>query len=153
MELFDKIKELFESKNIKYEVSEHEKVHTSEEAASVRGEKVEEGAKALIFRSEGKFYMFVIAGNERIDYKKAKEEIGKDRISMATPEEVKEVSGVEVGAVPPLGNLFNIPVYFDKSVLETEYACFSAGSHYKSIKLKSEDLKKAVEPIVGDFAK
>ena len=152
MELFEKIKTFLDEEGVEYEVSEHERVHTSEEAATVREQKVEEGAKALIFRSEGKFYMFVIAGHKKIDYKKAKKAIEKDRISFATPEEVKQVSGVEIGAVPPLGNLFNLPIYYDNSVLESEYACFSAGSHFKSIKLKSKDLVEAVQPVLGDFS-
>ena len=55
--------------------------------------------------------------------------------------------------MPPFGNLFNIKVYFDKSVVENDIVAFNAGTHTKSIKMKAKDLVKVVNPVIGEFSK
>lgn len=44
------IKELLNSNGITYEVSEHEPVYTSEQAAKVRGVELKTGVKALVLK-------------------------------------------------------------------------------------------------------
>ena len=72
---------------------------------------------------------------------------------MANAKEVRKVSGCNIGSVPPFGNLFDLKVYFDKSVLENDIVVFNAGAHTKSIKMKSKDLIKVVNPVIGEFSK
>ena len=48
--------------------------------------------------------------------------------------------------------LFNLKVYFDKSVVENEVVAFNAGSHTRSIKMKAKDLVRVVNPVIGEFS-
>lgn len=156
MIVLSEIKQLLDQNKIKYSLLEHEPVYTSEQAAQIRGRGVEEGlkrgAKAMIVRAEGKFYQFVIAAHKRISFKKVKQILKTKSVSLATAEEVKQITNCTPGSVPPFGNLFSIPVYMDKSLLLNEEIDFNAGRHEVSITMKREDWQRVVSPIVEDFS-
>lgn len=151
--VLERITNLFSRQKIAYHLYKHAPVKTSEEAAKVRGTKLAQGAKALILIADKKPIMTVLAGNCKIDFKKFKQAKRIKDLRMATAEEVAKVTGVEIGAVPPLGNLFHIPVYFDELMTRQKEVVFNAGAHDKSISMKYEDLNKTVNPEVFAFAK
>ncbi len=152
MSALEDIKKLLDSNKIQYKCWDHPPVHTSEEAAKIRGTPLESGAKAMVLRSEGKCLMVVIAGDKKMDFKKVKKAIGSDRLTLATPEEVQQVTQCAIGSVPPFGNIFNIPVYLDQSLLRSPIINFNAGKHGTSIAMSVDDYQKAVQPIVVDVA-
>jgi len=152
MDVLSGIRKLLDDNNVEYKCWDHPPVHTSEEAAKIRGTPLESGAKALVLRSEGKFLMVVIAGDKKMDFKKVKKAIGSDRLTLATPDEVLQVTHCVIGAVPPFGNLFGIPVYLDKSLLRSPIINFNAGKHGTSIAMKIEEFQKAVQPTLVDVA-
>ncbi len=151
--VFENIKDLLDKNKISYKLIEHKPVFTSEDAAKIRGSSLSLGAKALIMKADKKSIMIVVPGDKKVDTSTFKKLYQVKDLEMATKEEVKAVSGVEVGAVPPFGNLFKIPLYFDKTIVENEVVFFNAGSHSKSISLKGSDLEKVTKPIVGNFSK
>ncbi|PIN74511.1 hypothetical protein COV18_06435 [Candidatus Woesearchaeota archaeon CG10_big_fil_rev_8_21_14_0_10_37_12] len=150
---FEQICALLDKQNIQYEVMEHEPVRTSEEAAIARGRTPEEGlkrgAKAMILRSEGKFYQFIIPAHKRIDLKKVKLLLQKKSLSFATGDEVVQVTDCLPGSVPPFGNLWNIPVFADSGL--NEELDFNAGLREKSITMKRVDWEKIVQPRIVEL--
>lgn len=151
--VFENIKDLLDKNKVTYKLIEHKPVFTSEDAAKIRGSSLSLGTKALIMKADKKSIMIVVPGDKKVDTSTFKKLYQVKDLEMATKEEVKAVSGVEVGAVPPFGNLFKIPLYFDKTIVENEVVFFNAGSHSKSISLKGSDLEKITKPIVGNFSK
>lgn len=151
--VFENIKDLLDKNKISYKLIEHKPAFTSEDAAKIRGSSLSLGAKALIMKADKKSIMIVVPGDKKVDTSTFKKLYQVKDLEMATKEEVKAVSGVEVGAVPPFGNLFKIPLYFDKTIVENGVVFFNAGSHSKSISLKGSDLEKITKPIVGNFSK
>ncbi len=84
---------------------EHEPVITSEQAAQTRGFALKQGIKALLFTNgNGEWVIVDIPANQKAHLKKIAEIRGwsKRDIRMATPEEVVEITGCEIGSVPPL---------------------------------------------------
>lgn len=151
--VFENIKNLLDKNKISYKLIEHKPVFTSEDAAKIRGSSLSLGAKALIMKADKKSIMIVVPGDKKVDTSIFKKLYQVKDLEMATKEEVKIISGVEIGAVPPFGNLFKIPLYFDKTIVENDIVFFNAGSHSKSISLKGSDLEKVTKPIVGNFSK
>lgn len=150
---FEKIIELLNQNKIQYKLMEHKPVFTSEEAAEVRKTELKLGAKALIMKADKKPIMIVVPGNKKVDTSIFKKLYQIKDLEMATKDEVKTISDVEVGAVPPFGNLFKIPLYFDQEIISNQTVVFNAGSHSKSILMKGSDLEKVTKPIVGIFTK
>ena len=148
------IRELLDRRKILYTVSEHEPVYTSKQAAKVRGVELKTGVKALVLRTkEGGFVMGLVAADRRMDLNKLAKIVETKRLELASPKEVLETTGCEVGAVHPFGNLHGLPTYMDVSVLESDLVNFNAGLHTVSIQMKAKDLVKAVGPVIDKFSR
>ena len=132
---------------IKFEQSEHEPVVTSEDAAGVRPNmSLKQGVKALIMKDTGGSNIMVcVPGDEKVDFKVLKELTGK-RYEFENPEVLKSKFGLEVGSVPPFGNLLGLKTYFSKKILESETVAFNCGATTETIVMQSADLVKLVEP-------
>lgn len=151
--VFERIVDDLSKKNIDFVVSEHVAVKTSEEAAVIRGVELSTGAKAILVFADTQPLMIVVAGDKKIDMKQFKQLYGFKDVRMATPEEVEKVTTVQIGAVPPFGHIFDIPLYLDTQLRKNETIYFNPGLHAKTIAMKEKDYEKAANPITGEFAK
>jgi Ala-tRNA(Pro) deacylase len=70
---------------------------------------------------------------------------------MATPEEVFALLGVEIGSVPPFGNLEGLDLFVDETMAKNEEIVFNPGVHIKSITIKYTDYLSVANPKLGDF--
>src|SRR3989338_7083657 len=151
--VFGKIRDILNKEKIEYEVLEHKPVFTSKEAAEVRSTELRQGTKALICKTEEGFIQAVVSGEKEIDIEKLQKLTLYKKIGLANAKEVRKVTGCNIGSVPPFGNLFDLKVYFDKSIVQNDVIAFNAGTHTKSIKMKAKDLVRVVNPVVGEFGK
>ena len=152
-DVYDQIVASLTNAHTPFEAYEHEPVTTSEEAARVRNTDPHMGAKALVFYADDKPIMVVIAGDQKVDMKAFKKLYHVRDLRMATPEEVVSVTSVEIGAVPPFGHIFDIPLYVEKGLRTNVQVAFNAGLHHKSIKMSETDYERIAKPTVGAYAK
>lgn len=152
MDVFGEIKKLLDASHCRYTVEDHEPTLRSLDAARVRGTPIEQGAKAIVLRSEGRFLMCVLPGNQKIDFKKIKMMLNTKSVSLATPEEVLKTTRCKIGSVPPFGNLFKMPMYIEKSLLRNEEISFNAGMLTRSITMRTEDYTPLANGIIEEFA-
>lgn len=151
--VYDNIVHELETYNVIFDPYEHESVRTSEEAAKIRNTPLSEGAKALILIADKKPILVTVPGDRKLDTKAFRKQFGVKDLKMATPEEVEKVTGgVTIGAVPPFGHIFNIVLYMDESLRESEYVSFNAGLQTRSIRIKQKDFERVSKPIVGSFS-
>ncbi len=151
--VFEQIKDSLDREKVDYEIMEHKPVYTSQEAADVRGTELKQGAKALICKTEKGFIQAVISAAKELDLGKLEKLLEAKKVELASADDVKKISGLNVGAVPPFGNLFGLKMYVDKSLMSNKEIAFNAGSHTKSIKMKSNDLVKLTGAKIADFSK
>ncbi|MBW2983876.1 aspartate--tRNA ligase [Candidatus Woesearchaeota archaeon] len=151
--VFEKIKDALNKDRIEFETITHKPVYTSKEAAQVRGTKLEQGAKALICKTEKGYVQAVVSAAKELNEGKLKEILHVKTLRLANADEVRDLTGVSIGAVPPFGNLWSIDVYVDKSITDNEEIAFNAGMHTHSIKMKSADLVKVTGAKVEEFSK
>lgn len=138
---------------VAYETYTHKEVTTSEEAATVRNTPIGWGAKAIVMFADGNPVMVVLAGDTKVDMKAFKHLYTVRDLRMAKPEEVEAVTGTVIGAVPPFGHLFHIPLYMDEGVRKNETVVFNAGLRTKSVMMGREAYESVAHPTVGAFAK
>ena len=67
-------------------------------------------------KTENTFILCLIAGDKKASLNKIKKELNIKDCSMATAEEVKDVTGYTIGGVSPLGHLNKIDIYVDNSL-------------------------------------
>ncbi len=85
--------------------------------------------------------MVVSAGDVRMDSKAIKEETGA-KVRMATPEEVLEVTGFNIGGVCPFALRQEVPIYLDESLKRYDIVYAAAGTAYTALPISYEDLKQ-----------
>lgn len=153
MDTFHTIIKKLQTAGIQFELYEHEPVYTSEDAARIRSTSLSIGMKALVLYADGKPIMVTVPGDRKIDFKRFKGAYGVKDLRMATPEEVLSVTSVPIGAVPPFGDIFGIPLYMDERARSNDRVAFNAGLHTKSISLNEGAYESVAHPIIGDFAK
>lgn len=148
-----KIQEILKSRGKEFTFEEHEAVTTSEEAAKVRGTKIEEGAKAIVLRKKKgeENIMVVLPANRKINLKSVEEKIG-EKVEFEKPEVILNKYGIEVGGVPPFGHLLGMRVLFDNDILNREAVNFNCGERTASIMMKSKDLADVVECELGEWS-
>jgi len=150
--LLTQIQELLDSQQVTYEIKHHPAVRTSEEAALARGESLQIGAKALLVKDDIHFVLLVLPAHLKLDTKKAKKVLNSRNLRFATSEELMQIVNVEKGAVPPFGPLFNVEMIVDHKLFENEFMTFNAGSLETSIKMRTQDYKRIINPRVEDIA-
>ena len=107
--------------------------------------------KTIIAKSDkGDSYAFFLYGNDRVDFEKTSSIIG-DKVHIAKPSEVKELAGVEPGAVCPL--LLTIPVIMDTKIINFKKVNFGSGHHLFGLELSTSDFIKLINPQIADISK
>jgi Ala-tRNA(Pro) deacylase len=134
------------------ELLTHAPVSTSEEAARVRGTPLEQGAKALVCRADGRPVLLVVPANRRVDARAFKRVFGVKDLRMVSADELAALTGLEVGAVPPFGALLGLPTYVDALLLDCPRIAFNAGSRSVSITMATPDYARLAQATVGRFA-
>lgn len=102
-----------------------------------------DGCATLIFSTENGFIALMRRDDCKIDNKKLKKELGVKNVRFATAEELKQVTGFEVGMVSPL--LLNIPIFIDTLVLEKETVRVGTGGNEVSLEINVKDLIRTTE--------
>jgi Ala-tRNA(Pro) deacylase len=151
MSILEKIQQLLNSHNAHYEIKEHPPSRTSEESAKYRGEPLNIGAKAILLKAKSGFFLAVFPAHKKLNTKKVKKMLKSKSLRFATVEELKEITELVPGAVPPFGQLFNISMYVDKEQFAEEKMAFNAGSLTTSIVMKTEDYRKVVQSETVDI--
>lgn len=133
-------------------VLRHEPVRTSEEAARVRGTALEQGAKALVFRADDSTVLLVAQAHRRIETRAFKRAFGVKNLRMISADELLDLTGLEVGAVPPFGHLLGLQTYVDERLLALSRIAFNVGSRSASVVMATRDYARLEPHIVARFA-
>ena len=154
MTTLEKIKRYLTDSGIEFRSLHHQPTPTSEDAARVRGEPVEIGGKALVMKIDRAFYNFVLSGARRVDSKKIRRRLGARKARFATVDELKELTGLVPGSVPPFGEpILPLGLFVDVSIVENDRVAFNAGSLTDSIIMRTEEYLRGARPEVFDFSK
>ena len=149
--VFQRVESLLKQHGVSFEVLRHQPVFTSQEAADVRGVALSSGAKALICKVDAQFAMFVIPADRKLDSKQVRQSLGIRALRFATSDELRELTGLTPGAVPPLGSLFGLPTHCDTRLAENQLINFNAGDHAISVSLACADYLQVEKPNLGSF--
>ena len=142
------LEKFLEEKNIDFELIEFkESVITSESAANKTNGIV---IKSILLICDYEPIICILLGKDKIDFEKIKKELNCKEVRLAKAKEVKEISGYDIGAVPPFGHKQKIRTIIDSkvdSLSEDEEIYCGGGSHYHLLKIRKADLMKAIENV------
>tara|TARA_B100001121_G_scaffold25091_1_gene19402 strand:- start:991 stop:1470 length:480 start_codon:yes stop_codon:yes gene_type:complete len=124
---------------------------TAQEAASSLNCDVGAIVKSLLFKTDNKYALFLIAGDKKASLKKIKKNIKFSDVSMASADEVKSITGYSIGGVSPVGHIKNIDIYIDKSLERFDFLFAAAGHPNCIFKISFLDLKKITKGVIEDI--
>ena len=125
---------------------------TAIEAASSLNCEVGAIVKSLLFKTENTYTLCLVAGDRKASLNKIKKNLNIKDVSMASADEVKEVTGFTIGGVSPIGHLNKVNIYIDKS-LERFAALYAAAGHPNCVfKIDFLNLQKITEGLIKEIA-
>lgn len=117
-------------------------------AAEERGQKPDQVIRSILFRQpDQRFIMVLIAGERQISWKALRTYLGERRISLATPQEVLDQTGYEIGAVTPFGLLHPMRILADHSVFTYPQISIGSGKKGFALILDSQLLISLIEKL------
>ena len=130
-----------------------ESTHTAQDAADAIGCALAQIAKSIIFRSaSGRPVLVIASGTNRVDEKKIRALLG-EKIERASPEFVKEMTGFEVGGVPPLGHASLCVVYLDEDLRRYPTLWAAGGTGNAVFEIGFDELVTRSGAVVADVAR
>jgi len=145
----EKLKRYLDENGAGYEVIKHGEAYTAQEIAAALHVKGGMLVKVVMINSDKGNIMVAVPADRVVDIAKLREQLGLRVAALAREAEFKRLfPDCEVGAMPPFGNLYGIPVYVDELLTTDEYIVFQAGTHYEAIKMKYADYERLVNPAV-----
>jgi len=111
-----------------------------------------EMAKVVIVKVQERFAMTVLPASWNVDLRRLRTVFATHRVRLATEDEITGLfPDCELGAMPPFGNLYGLPVYVDQSLTEDEEIVFQAGTHSDAIRMRYWDFASLAFPVVEEF--
>ncbi len=105
---------------------------------------------ALKGKKTGRMVAVLLRGNDRVNFSEAKILFGEE-MTIADQEQVKEVAGVEPGAVCPF--LLSVPLFVDRKVLDLKRINCGSGDHLYGLEFRTEDLARVMSYEIVNLAK
>ena len=107
--------------------------------------------KSLLFKTDNKYTLFLVAGDKKASLKKIKKNNKFSDVSMASADEVKSITGYTIGGVSPVGHIKNVDIYIDNSLERFDFLFAAAGHPNCIFKISFLDLKKITKGVIEDI--
>lgn len=145
--------ELLDQRGLSYKSEIHPYAATAQgvaEAEHVTGFRV---AKTVVAKVRDHFKMLVIPAPKRVDWEVVKKHFREKEVRLATEEELRELfPDCELGAMPPVGELYHLEVYIDEELARQPEIIFNAGTHTETVEMRYADFAALARPQLFCFA-
>lgn len=139
------------TKDIEYEIQEHEAVYNMEELSKIDLLYPESDAKNLFVRDDkkDKYYLITIKGNKKVNLKEFKNKYNTRRLSFSSSEDLFNILNLTPGSVTPLGLLndenLKVIFYIDKELIDLNMIGVHPNDNTATIWLKTNDLLNLIK--------
>lgn len=150
----DKLENYLRENAVSFEVQHHPRAVAAQEVAATEHVPGKMLAKTVMVLADEKMVMLALPAPYQVNLEKAGEVLGAEEVRLAEEEEFEGTfPDCELGAMPPFGNLYGLPVYVEEALVEDETIFFRAGTHTDTMSVGYADFERLVEPTVAGFAR
>lgn len=150
----DELDSYLRQNQVAFQVQHHAVAYTAQEVAAGEHISGRTFAKVVMAFADERLVMLVLSANRRVDLVRAADALGAREVRLAREQEFANAfPGSDLGAMPPFGNLFHLPVYVNRALAEDETIVCRAGTHTDTISLRYVDFLRLVQPVVADLAR
>ncbi len=136
-----------------FHIHRHPAAYTAREIARLENVPEEAFVKVVVADADGQLVMLCLPASRDVNLAAAAQALEAKHVRLASEEEFGEVfQGCEVGAMPPFGNLYSVPVYVDDTLAADDRIEFSAGNHEETFEMYYKDFERLVKPQIAHFS-
>ncbi|MCK9272136.1 hypothetical protein M0P65_01180 [Candidatus Gracilibacteria bacterium] len=150
---YQNIIKILKDLSIKFDEIEHEMSKSCDDSKRFRDDKglIGLGSKNIVFHCKGNFYLVVTHGDKQIKARNFKKEFGSKDIRFASQDEITPLLGATIGSIPSFGfENSTIKIFVDNEIFESKYFIFNPSIPTKSIRIKSDDLRKIYDNLENE---
>ncbi len=148
-----RLEQYLRESGVQFKEMTHRTAYTAQDVAAAQHIAGKLVAKVTMIVVDSGMVMLVLPASHRVDMNKVGDVFPEDTIRLARESEFEHLfPDCEVGAMPPFGNLYNLPVYVDRALAADEQLVFQAGTHRETMQIDYADYARLARPVVVDIA-
>lgn len=149
----ERLEAYLHEQQVSFQVQQHPIAFTAQDVAASEHLPGRLVAKTVLVFADARMVMLVLPASYRVDLANVGKLLGTSEVRLADEVELGlAFPDCEVGAMPPFGNLYHLPVYVDASLAEDENIVFTVGTHTETMRLAYADFERLVRPVHATFA-
>lgn len=156
-DVHSQLRDLLDQEGAVYRVIEHEPEGRTEVIAKIRGNRIEQSIKSIVLqvrlsRRENRYCLANVPGDCRIDFDGVRRHYDAGGVAFASRERARELTGCDIGAIPPFSFGDQLEVLADPLIRQNEEVVFNAGRLDRSIFMRLEDYVRIAKPQIVSIA-
>ena len=145
MTIVKKLQDYMDSQGVHYDTLDHHRTATSSQtaqAAHVPGSRL---AKAVVVHHEMGYVLAVVPSTHRIELSTLQGVMDR-RLGLASEDEIGSLfADCDVGAVPPVGSAYDVPVILDEDFGNANDVYFEGGDHKTLAHVTGPDFRRLMK--------
>ncbi|MFQ5798104.1 MAG: aminoacyl-tRNA deacylase [Bacteroidota bacterium] len=153
MNVPEQLKKFLHASNVQHELITHPEAFTAQEVARAIHKTGKVLAKTVVVEADGKYVMTVVPAHHKVSLNAVKAVLAAKDVHLAKEEKLSDLfPDCQLGAMPPIGPIYNLPVVVSKALAEKPEIIFNACTHTDCLKMKYADFEKVVNPQVAEIS-
>lgn len=156
-EVFDRLVSLLTDAGARFRVIEHAAEGRSEAISTIRGNRPEQAAKAMVLDVRGggggrRHVLAVLPGSRKLDFSAVAGLFEARKCGFASPDTAQQLTGCVMGSVPPFALNPELAIVVERDLLSNDTLFFNAGRLDRSMELDTKDWLAVAKPLVAKIA-
>jgi Ala-tRNA(Pro) deacylase len=148
----ERLESYLRKEGVAFEVHPHAAAFTAQAVVEREHIPAQLMAKVVVVVADGELVMLVLPASRRVDLALLSAALDARELRLAAEAELAAAfPDCELGAMPPFGNLYDLPVYIDRSLESERTVFFQVGTHTEAFSMAYSDFKRLVAPTVAEF--
>jgi Ala-tRNA(Pro) deacylase len=145
--LAPRLHHFLDERRVPYETLTHDRTVTAQETANAAQIGGRHFAKTVMVKVDGALAMVVMPAAYRTDMARLSRALDGAPVELAAESDFRDAfPDCEVGAMPPFGNLYGVPVYADTRLSSEEEIAFNAGTHTDLVRMPYAEFERLARP-------
>jgi Ala-tRNA(Pro) deacylase len=154
MPLLDKLRVFLDENHAEYTHTVHSIAYTAREVALAEHLPAREVAKTVVVHGDNGYHMLVLPASKLVDFQEVRIALGLSHARMVPETELNRLfPDCELGAMPPVGNLYGMPVYLDSMLAAEDAITFNAGTHRDVVHMRIAEFRRLIRPTIVSLAR
>ena len=154
MPLLEKLRVFLEQNRAEYSHTVHAIAYTAHEVALAEHLPPREVAKTVVVHSDDGYHMLIVPATKLVDFQEVRLALGLSHARMVPETELNGLfPDCELGAMPPMGNLYGMPVYLDSDLAGEDMITFNGGTHRDVVHMRISEFRRLVKPTIVSLAR